>query len=412
MVTTGFIRQDSGALKNQLLLKEQNLKLLFDLIMTKGEISRAALTSMTGLSPTTVSSLTGELLESGLIIKSGIDKSRAIGRKALLFRVNAKRLQIPTFAFEQFGLRYALYDLAFNELESNYFPIKEGDSDYIKNLPKFVKESSKLLDHSRSGAVCVILPAIVDLKGHKIISTVLNIKTQSDFFESIGEIFKTRPIIVGNESAFYAYAEKEFVIGGEVENLIYVNINVGVGAGLIYQGKIFRGSFGMAGEFGHTSVDMEGPQCVCGNRGCLERLINTTQIVERVKKTKEGELSGEELGALTFDGVARLFLDGDSKVVTVMEEVASIIAFGIKNILRIFDPEVVVIGGGVEIFGPRFLEMVKQELANGGTSLIAIEAEVRYTELTIACKNRGAAKYYTDNLMHIIEQGEEEIIFC
>jgi len=211
--------------------------------------------------------------------------------------------------------------------------------------------------------------------------------------------------MVGNESAFYAYAEKEFVIGGEVQNLIYININVGVGAGLIYQGKIYRGSFGMAGEFGHTSVDMEGPLCACGNRGCLERLINITQIVEQVKATKG-------LEALTFEGAAELFLAGDPKVVAVMEEVASIIAFGVKNILRIFDPEVVVIGGGIEIFGPQFLAMIEENLANGGSSLIAIKAEIRYTELTIACKNRGAAKYYIDNLMHIIEQVKEEIIFC
>lgn len=405
MITTGFIRQDSGTLKNQLLQKEQNLKQLFDLILTEGEISRAALTAKTGLSPTTVSALTGELVESGLVISCGIDKRPSVGRKALLFRVNPERLQIPTFAFEQFGLRYALYDLAFNELESLYFPITERNSDYIRELPSQVRKNSKKLDESKCGAVCVILPAIVDLKGDKIISTVLNLDTQNDLLESIGEIFETRPIMVGNESAFYAYAEKEFVIGGEVQNLIYVNINVGVGAGLIYQGKIYRGSFGMAGEFGHTSVDMEGPLCVCGNKGCLERLINTTQIVERVKRAKGVE-------SLTYEEAAELFLQGDPEVVAVMEEVASIIAFGVKNILRIFDPEVLVVGGGIEIFGPRFLEMIEDNLANGGSSLIAIKAEIRYTELTIACKNRGAAKYYTDNLMHIIEQGEEEIIFC
>ncbi len=404
MITTGFIRQESGTLKNQLLQKEQNLKQLFDLILTEGEISRASLTAKTGLSPTTVSALTGELVESGLVISCGIDKRSSVGRKALLFRVNPDRLQIPTFAFEQFGLRYALYDLAFNELESLYFPITE-EASYIKELPNRVRESSKKLDESKCGAVCVILPAIVDLKGDKIISTVLNLDTQNDLLESIGEIFETRPIMVGNESAFYAYAEKEFVIGREVQNLIYININVGVGAGLIYQGKIYRGSFGMAGEFGHTSVDMEGPLCVCGNRGCLERLINITQIIEQVKAAKG-------LETLTFEEAGELFLSKDPKVVAVMEEVASIIAFGVKNILRIFDPEVVVIGGGIEIFGPRFLEMIEENLTNGGSSLIAIKAEIRYTELTIACKNRGAAKYYIDNLMHIIEQVEEEIIFC
>jgi len=411
LITTGFIKQDSGALKNQLLLKERNLKQLFDLIVTEGEISRAALASKTGLSPTTVSALTAELMESGLIVSSGIDKSNRLGRRALLFRVNPDRLQLPTFAFERFGFRYILYDLAFNELENIFFPIEEN-TDYIANLPNLIQQNSKLLDLSKCAAVCVILPAIVDLKGHKIISTVLNVGNQHDLFDSLSHIFKTRPIVVGNESAFYAYAEKEFVINRKVQNLVYININVGVGAGLVYQGKIYRGSFGMAGEFGHTSIDMNGPLCVCGNRGCLERLISTTQIVERFKAIKGEKLSAQESQSLTLEKVAEAFIAHDPQGVQVMREVASIIAFGMKNVLRIFDPEVIVVGGGIEIFGPAFLEMLKEFLTNGGTSIFRIEAEVRYTELTIACKNRGAAKYYVDNIMNIMQQQAKEVIFC
>ena len=418
MVTTGFLKRSTHDLPSQLMVKERNLKRLFDLIFTEKEISRASLATITKLSPTTVSTLVDDMIASGLIVTSGVEKSNKIGRRAILLKINPDRLQIPTIAWERGGFRYVLYDLECNELESFYFPTTDHAS-YVETLHELIMEKSQGLDSDKLGALCITVPAIVDIKGQKIISTVLDVQTQAEFLVDVRKIFVARPVVIGNESAFYAYAEREFVLNRKVQNLVYINVNIGVGAGIIYRGKIYRGSFGMAGEFGHTSVDMNGPLCVCGNRGCLERLISTPRIVERVVEAVRTnpsssltEICEGNLENVTLQQVAQAFLLGDQIVVDAMREVATILAFGINNVLRIFDPEILVIGGGIEIFGEYFLNMVKETVACYGSSIIASGVEIIYTKLSPVCKNRGAAKYYIDNIMRITEQREEDVIIC
>ena len=415
---TGFIQRNNIDVRNQNLIKERNLKRLFDLIAAETEISRAALATRTKLSPSTVSTLVDEMIQSGLVKTSGIEKSNRIGRKAILLRINPDRLQIPTIAWERQGFRYVLYDLTCNEIESFYFPIVK-DVNYAEALHDLIVQRSKGIDNSRLGALCIAIPAVVDVKSHRIISTVLDVKGQEDFLVDIHRTFITRPLVIGNESAFYAYAEKEFALQRKAENIIYINVNVGVGAGIIYQGKIYRGSFGMAGEFGHTSVDMNGPLCSCGNRGCIERLISTPQIVERVVKAVLAandsclvDICGGDLSQVTLQHISQAFIEGSQTVVDAMDEVARILAFGINNVLRIYDPEILVIGGGIEIFGQPFLDMVKEAVVRNGSSFMASGVEIVYTKLSPTCKNRGAAKYYIDNIMHITERKEQDVIIC
>jgi len=418
LTTTGFIQKSGEEVRSQPMMKERNLKRLFDLIVLKKEISRAQLATKTTLSPTTVSTLIDEMIKNGLVVTSGIEQSTRIGRKGILLKINSERLRIPTIAWERKGFRFILYDFLCNELESFYFPISE-DSNYVELLHNLILEKLKKFDQETLGPLCITIPAIIDTKTHKIISTVLDVKGQEDFLVDIRKIFVTRPIIIGNESNFYAYAEKEFVLKRNVQNLIYINVNVGVGAGIIYKGKIFRGSFGMSGEFGHTSVDMNGPLCSCGNRGCLERLISTPRIIERAitsvksaNTTKLLELCSGNLEHVNIEQVAEAFIQKDKGVITAMEETAIILAFGINNILRIFDPEIVVIGGGIEIFGDDFLALVKEAVAQNGSNIFSSGVQIIYTKLSPTCKNRGVAKYYIDNIMSITKQHKQEVIIC
>lgn len=418
MTTTGFIQRKNSDMQSQLIIKERNLRRLFDLIHAHGEISRAALAAETKLSPTTVSSLVDEMIESGLVFTSGLENSNSVGRKAILLKINADRMQIPTIAWERDGFRYILYDLACNELESFFLPF--GDHvQYVEALYDLVSHKSQKIDTSKLGALCITIPAVVDTKTHKIISTVLDVKGQENFLADIRKYFIARPVVVGNESAFYAYAEKEFSFAEKADNVIYINVNVGVGAGIIYRGKIYRGSFGMAGEFGHTSVDMHGPLCSCGNRGCLERLISTPRILERVisavSQAKESilfSLVKENPEMITFEMIARAYREGDVVVEAALKEVASILSVGITNVIRIFDPEIVVIGGGIEIFGEGFLNAVKDGISQYGSSILNSGVEITYTKLPPTCKNKGAAKYFVDNLMRITKRKEEELIIC
>ncbi len=418
MATTGFIQREGGEVKSQLMVKEKNMKRLFDLISMEKEISRAGLAAKTKLSPTTVSTLIDEMIEHEIIVPGGIEQATRIGRKGILLRINSERLHIPTIAWERSGFRYILYDLSCNEIENFYFPFSKN-TNYAEILHNLIMEKSKGIKKDVLGPLCVTVPAVVDPKTHKIISTVLDLNGQESFLLDVRKTFIARPVIVGNESSFYAYAEKEFTLSRKVQNLVYINVNIGVGAGIIYKGKIYRGSFGMAGEFGHTSVDMNGPLCSCGNRGCLEQLISTPRIIERAVSAVKSEHStiltsicDGNLDNISLEDVAQAYMQGDEGVILAMSEIASILAFGINNVLRIFDPQIVVIGGGIEVFGEPFLNLVKESIAHSGSSILRSGVEIIYTKLSTSCKNRGAAKYYIDNIMRITKQREEEIIIC
>lgn len=414
----GLIQQNVAELNNQLRIKERNMKRLFDLIYAHGKISRAQLAAMTKLSPTTVSSLVDEMIANEIVIASGMEDTNRIGRKAILLQINPDKLQIPTIAWERTGFKYVLYDLACNELERLYMSHSQS-ANYAQELHNIITSKSKLIKPDRLGALCITLPAVVDVHMHRIISTVLDVQGQEDFLPHIKDHFLVRPVVVGNESAFYAYAEKEFALSSPAENVMYINVNIGVGAGIIYRGKIYRGSFGMAGEFGHMSVDMNGPVCSCGNRGCLERLISTPRIVERaVQEASQDRRSllytfcEGDLESATLDQVAQAFIAGDPAVSRAIEQSAEILSFGIANAIRIFDPEILIIGGGIEILGPKFLEMVRRMVNMNGTSVLASSARIDYTKLDPICKTRGAAKYYIDNLMRMTTINEEDVIVC
>lgn len=418
MATIGFIQRKNTEARSQLMIKERNMRRLFDLINTYGEISRASLASKAKLSPTTVSTLIDELISGGVVVTSGVENSNKIGRKGILIRINPDRLQIPTIAWERGGFRYILYDLACNEVESFFIPFI-NHVDYVKELHDIVINKSQMLDRDKLGALCISAPAIIDPQSHKLVSTVLDVEGQEDFLIQIRQHFLSRPVMVGNESAFYAYAEKEFALKRKTENVVYINVNIGVGAGIIYQGKIYRGTYGMAGEFGHTSVDMNGPICSCGNRGCIERFVSTPRIIERVveavRKNKSSQLYDEvsrDPSSVTQQMIAQAYLDKDQVVTKAMNEIAKILSFGINNIIRVFDPETVVIGGGIEIFGPDFLNAIKSSLDMYGPNILKSGVSLTYTQLSPSCKNKGAAKYFIDNIMKFTEQTSEDVMIC
>ncbi len=212
---------------------------------------------------------------------------------------------------------------------------------------------------------------------------------------------------------------KKFVLSSQAQNLIYVDINEGVGVGIIYQGEIYRGAFGMAGEFGHTSIDMNGPLCSCGNRGCLERLISTPWIIENIVRELDGETAafidiyGDGVtDKIDFGMVARAFRESDPVAMQILSKTALQLSFGINNITRIIDPEIIVIGGGIEILGSAFLDLVIADVHRNGALMLPSEVEIRYTELPPEYKNKGSAKYYIDNIMKFTVNKEKELIIC
>ena len=173
-----------------------------------------------------------------------------------------------------------------------------------------------------------------------------------------------RPAVVDNDATAAAVAEWWYGAGrgGAVRDLVYLTISTGVGGGLILDGRPYRGAAGNAGELGHVTVDWQGRQCGCGRRGCLEAYASGTNIAARATEalaatTEKSSL--RELDTVTARDVARAAAAGDPIAGRVWDETTAILASSVANFLDIFNPELVVLGGGVTRAGDQLLVPVR-----------------------------------------------------
>jgi glucokinase len=173
-----------------------------------------------------------------------------------------------------------------------------------------------------------------------------------------------RPAVVDNDATAGALAEYWFGAGGSgsVRHLVYLTISTGVGGGLILDGKVYRGAAGNAGELGHLTVMYEGRQCGCGRRGCLEAYVSGTNIARRaVEALAAGEASSlRDLPVVTAQNVAEAAVGGDRLAARIWDETTAILGSALANVLDVFNPELVVLGGGVTRAGDQLLLPVRE----------------------------------------------------
>ena len=173
-----------------------------------------------------------------------------------------------------------------------------------------------------------------------------------------------RPAVVDNDATAAAIAEWWYGAGrgGTVRDLVYLTISTGVGGGLILDGRPYRGSAGNAGELGHLTVEWQGRQCGCGRRGCLEAYASGTNIAARAV---EALASSDEpsalrgLEAVTARDVSEAAAAGDALAVRVWDETTGILASAVASVLDVFNPQLVVLGGGVTRAGEQLLGPVR-----------------------------------------------------
>ncbi|MFA6431732.1 MAG: ROK family protein [Candidatus Margulisiibacteriota bacterium] len=155
------------------------------------------------------------------------------------------------------------------------------------------------------------------------------------------------PIFVDNDANCAALAEAKYGAGKKAKHFIYMTVSTGIGGGIIIDRKLYRGMTGAAGEFGHMIIDSKGYKCGCGNVGCLEALASGTAIKKR---------SGMEGYAVEL--AAR---NGDKKALKVIETTAHYLSIGLANLVNIFNPEMIIIGGGVSQMRELLFKPIRKE---------------------------------------------------
>jgi glucokinase len=181
------------------------------------------------------------------------------------------------------------------------------------------------------------------------------------------------PVSVDNDANAAGLAEALWGAGAGHRNIFYATIGTGIGTGLIFDGCVYHGRTGAAGEGGHMSVDYRGPLCGCGKKGCIEALACGPAIRRRAqaKLAKENqrssillELAGSSLDAITTEMVARADAAGDELAHEVLLETVELLSLWLSNIIDLLEPDVIVMGGGVASTLSPFFETMQQQISN------------------------------------------------
>jgi len=203
-----------------------------------------------------------------------------------------------------------------------------------------------------------------------------------------------------NDASAAALGEHEFGAGRGVNNLIYLTVGTGIGGGIIIDGKLYLGPSGSAGEIGHMTIDVNGQRCSCGNTGCLETLASGTAMAkEAIKRIKQGEKSslteivGGKIENITADTVEVAARGGDSLASEVISEAATYLGVGMVNLVNIFNPEMIIVGGGVAKMGDLLLNPVRQVVQERAFQLPAQAVRIVQAQLGDDSGLLGAAAF-------------------
>ncbi|MDR3644911.1 MAG: ROK family transcriptional regulator [Clostridia bacterium] len=404
--------------KNLQLIKETNLTLVFNMIYKHRSISRAQLAKITKLSPTTISSQVDELLQKRLVVETGTGEMGTSGRKPIMININENGYYVISIELMEGGFNCCLYNLLCKRVDARRFSAESyahmGDD--LIGAALQILELNQVSEDKLIG-ITLAAPGLIDYESHRIISsTVVAVDESNDFYDALQRRFQDIPIFLENESGLSAYAEKVFGTGSDAKNLIFIDVGIGIGAGILLNGNMFRGSFGLAGEIGHITIDINGPKCKCGSRGCLEIMASIPAMIQEIvfammsgRETVISEITQNDLNKINIDVIRYAISKQDALALEVMKENARKFAFGINNVINMFNPQAIIIGGEIAKLGPVYLEQVKQYLSDIELKPNVSGVAIRYSRLKDDATTLGGARYALDTIFHTPKMIKSEI---
>lgn len=231
---------------------------------------------------------------------------------------------------------------------------KEGREAILGRIVEVVERVSESEDSESLAGIGVSQPGLTE-PGTGLLHNAPNLPGWSGF--ALAPVLAERFSLVAigaNDANAAAIGVHRFGVGRGSSNMIYMTISTGVGGGVIIGGQLFVGSHGFAGEVGHMPIDPNGPRCGCGNIGCLEAGSSATAVVrvarERLaagEKSALIDLAGGDPSNITAEMVAETARSGDHLGQSIFADVSRSLGLGIVGLIHVFDPDMVVLGGGL-----------------------------------------------------------------
>lgn len=349
------------------LMREMNNMNVLKLVRIHGPISRPELAEQTGLGLSTISNIVSELLEKGFVREVGEGDSSG-GRRPGLLDVNESARYAFGVKIGPERVWIALFDLRARQLDTVEIEFQSSDApeELLKAIAVRIKElikTHRLVKRSLLG-VGVSASGLIDPEtGICRYSPILGWKDVPlrSTLESLTNLY----VIVENDVNAFAYGMSLPALDSDTRNMICITTGPGVGAGIILNRHLYRGSRGGAGEFGHTTIDRNGPLCPCGRKGCLDVLASDQFLLARAKEVAmsggssllRDMASEQKLSPASLFYAAQL---GDDSAIDIYKELGRNLGNGIVNLINLFTPDKIIIGGEGAVASKFFIEEVNE----------------------------------------------------
>jgi predicted NBD/HSP70 family sugar kinase len=329
---------------NRDLIRAINRSHVLNAIKSYGPIGRADIARRTGLSPATVTSISAKLIAQNLVLEKSAGDSSG-GRPPILLVINPRGGYVVGIKLTETHAICALTDLEAMILAKSSLPLSGHDpiqvvDDLARMVLSFIREQ-KIAKKQLLG-VGVGLAGIIDAEN--------GILRQSPIYGwnnvPLQEMLQSKlhiPVYIENDVNTLTLTERWFGPGQGVDHFLTVTVGRGVGLGIVANGQFYRGQSGGAGEFGHITINSDGPLCACGKRGCLEAYIGDPGLIRSAQEAyARGELSGP---VQEVDELLSLAQRGDSCAVQIFGEAGRILGIGIATLINLFNPKKIIISG-------------------------------------------------------------------
>jgi len=359
--------------------KQHNRDLVLKTIVDHDSISRAEIARRTNLTRATVSDMVAILCKEGLVEEIGYGAS--IGGKApiLLSLVGNSRHLLGLYLAQDKFIG-SVVNLGGEIKDTVEYPVIGSDREQALQLVYKILDQLTRKARKPLVGIGVGTPGLVNTRDGVVVNAV-NLEWQN---LPLGQLLAKRykiPVLIVNDSQ--ATAIGEFVYGGEHasdQNLVVVNVQHGIGAGILINGRLFQGDGGGAGEIGHVVVQENGELCRCGKQGCLETVSSLSAVLRNLKLD-------------SLDRAQAAFESGDAVAQKVVTEAAHYLGISLANLIGTLNIQKIVLTGEMTRFGAGWLEAVNVSMRNAALSRLAENTEIELGKLDYRACILGASAF-------------------
>ncbi len=324
---------------DQTLIKKINKGLVLDTVIAHSPLSRADISAKIGLNKASVSALVNEWIDESMVMETGLGESSG-GRKPVMLLFNN---EAGYAVGVDLGVNYIvalLTDLAGAVVHREKTDLHTSEpAAVVRQLMSIIRTVISKAPESPYGIVGIGIgvPGIVDERG--VVLAAPNLQWEGVSLQKLLLEEFQAPITIDNEANAGAIGEHKYGIGSEAGNLVYISAGIGIGSGIIMDGKLYRGAAGFSGELGHMTIQADnGLPCGCGNFGCWEMYASENSLLQKARAA--GEFGSDPDLESLMEAAKR----GDALALRLFEEIGRYLGTGIANVINALNPETVIIG--------------------------------------------------------------------